>query len=170
MKPINPWEGFVQLQENLEGNGVFLVSVDKEGRANPMTIGWGLLGTVWRRPVFLVLVRPSRFTHHLIEESGGFAVCVPKKGELCDALGFCGTHSGRQVDKVRELGLELLPGRKGRVPLLAGCAVHYECRVVAQTRLAQGKLFSPEIQARYYPEGDLHTLFFGEILAAWRAA
>ena len=169
MKPIDPWAGFSQLQECLGDGGVFLVSIDSQGRANPMTIGWALLGTVWRRPVLLVLVRPSRFTHHLIEESREFAVCVPKRGELREALEFCGTRSGRHLDKVAELGLALTPGREGRVPLLAECDVHYECRVVAQTRLVPQGLLSPEIKAHYYAEGDLHTLFFGEIVAAWKA-
>ena len=123
MKPIDPWAGFSQLQECLGDGGVFLVSIDSQGRANPMTIGWALLGTVWRRPVLLVLVRPSRFTHHLIEESREFAVCVPKRGELREALEFCGTRSGRDLDKVAELGLALTPVSYTHLTLPTICSV-----------------------------------------------
>jgi len=168
VRRIDPWAAFPDVQHQLAGDGAFLVSVGSEGHPNVMTIGWGLLGTIWRRQVFLVLVRPSRYTHGLIEKSDAFAVCVPKAGELSDALAFCGSRSGREVDKVKELGLDLVPGQAGPVPLLAECDVHYECRVVTRTALVPEGLLSPEIRARYYARGDLHTLFFGEILAAWR--
>ena len=168
MRKVDPWEVFPQVQEALTSGGAFLVSADEGGRPNPMTIGWGLLGTVWYRQVFLVLVRPSRHSHGLIERGGHFAVCVPRPGELREALEFCGSRSGRELDKVEALGLELTPGQAGPVPLLAQCDLHYECRVVAHTSLSPEGILSPQIAEKYYPKGDLHTLFFGEILAAWR--
>ncbi len=168
MRKVDPWEVFPQVQEALTSGGAFLVSADEGGRPNPMTIGWGLLGTVWYRQVFLVLVRPSRHSHGLIERGGHFAVCVPRSGELREALEFCGSRSGRELDKVEALRLELTPGKAGPVPLLAECDLHYECRVVGRTPLSPGDTLAPEISDEYYPRGDLHTLFFGEILAAWR--
>lgn len=168
MRAVDPWEGFPQVQEALSSGGAFLLSVDAGGRPNPMTIGWGLLGTVWYRKVFLVLVRPSRYSHGLIERGGHFAVCIPSTGELREALEFCGSRSGRELDKVETLGLELMPGRAGPVPLLAECNLYYECRVVARASLSPEDILPPEISSKYYHQGDLHTLFFGEILAAWR--
>ena len=38
--------------------GLLRVSLDADGKANPMTIGWGTLGSVWGKPLFVVLVRP----------------------------------------------------------------------------------------------------------------
>ena len=168
MRKVDPWAAFPQVQEALSSGGAFLLSPAGAGQANPMTIGWGLLGTVWYRQVFLILVRPSRHSHGLIERGGYFAVSVPRPGELEKELEFCGTRSGRELDKVQELGLELVPGQAGPVPLLAECNLHYECRVVGRTPLSSGDTLAPEISDEYYPRGDLHTLFFGEILAAWR--
>ncbi|MCD5408420.1 flavin reductase family protein [Candidatus Bipolaricaulota bacterium] len=168
MRKADPWETFPVVQAQLAQGGAFLLAPAGDGRVNPMTIGWGLLGTVWYRQVFLVLVRPSRYSHGLIEKSGAFAVSVPRPGEMGEELEFCGTRSGREVDKVAELGLELLPGRAGPVPLMAGCELHYECRVVGRTSLAPRDVLSPEIADKNYSKGDLHTLFVGEILAAWR--
>ena len=47
--------------------GVLLVSgaIDKP---NVMTIGWGTAGIIWGKPTFITLVRPSRYTHGLIEK------------------------------------------------------------------------------------------------------
>lgn len=168
MRKVDPWDVFPQVQEALSSGGAFLLAPDGEGGVNPMTIGWGLLGTVWYRQAFLVLVRPSRHSHGLIERAGHFAVSVPRPGEMETELEFCGTRSGRELDKVKALGLELMPGREGPVPLLAECDLHYECRVVTRTSLRPEDILSPHIAEKYYRGGDLHTLFFGEILAAWR--
>ena len=41
-------------------NRVLLVSQGKEGLPNVMAIGWGTVGIIWGKPIFVVLVRPSR--------------------------------------------------------------------------------------------------------------
>ncbi|HAZ30696.1 TPA: flavin reductase [Candidatus Acetothermia bacterium] len=165
MNAMSPWKRFGEVQEQvLNGDGAFLVAVDKDGRPNAMTIGWIQLGTVWSRPVCLVLVRPSRYTHDCIEQTGAFTVNVPL-GTMNGELAFCGSRSGRKVDKFAELGLRTEPAKKVPVPLLAGCAVAYECRVVVRTEIVLDGILDEQIRAKYYPRGDLHTLFFGEIVA-----
>ena len=47
----------------LTRDGVLLVSVDANGRPNPMAIGWGAIGVIWGKPIYMCLVRPSRYTH-----------------------------------------------------------------------------------------------------------
>lgn len=170
MRPIPPWERFAEVQEQvLHGEGAFLVTADAAGRPNAMTIGWFQLGTVWGRPVAQVLVRPSRFTHGLLVASGEFVVAVPL-GTMGEELAFCGSRSGREVDKFRELSLRSVPGTVVRVPLLLDCALAYECRVVARAELRPEGILDEGIRAKYYPRGDLHTLFLGEALATWDLA
>ena len=38
------------------------------GKANPMTISWGFMGTIWNKPVVIVAVRPQRHTREFIEK------------------------------------------------------------------------------------------------------
>ena len=51
--------------------------------------------------------------------------------------------------------------------------MHFECRVVFQAESDLAKM-DPEIRARSYgsnqatPDGDPHTIYFGELLAAYR--
>jgi flavin reductase (DIM6/NTAB) family NADH-FMN oxidoreductase RutF len=52
--------------------GALLVANDHQGKPNVMTIGWGTIGSIWARPVFLVLVRPSRYSYTRLEEAGDF--------------------------------------------------------------------------------------------------
>jgi len=61
---------------------------------------------------------------------------------------YCGTHSGRDVDKFKETGLVAVPAKNVRPPLIEECVANFECRVVG------------EIET-----GD-HTIFVGEIVAA----
>ena len=56
--------------------GAFLTT-QYGGENNVMTIGWGQIGIIWRKPVMTVLVRKSRYTKTLLDGSKEFTVSVP---------------------------------------------------------------------------------------------
>ena len=68
---------YAAVMRAMTGNGLLLGSYDSVGKANIMTIGWGAVGSVWGLPMWVVLVRPSRYTYHCIEHSKSFTVNVP---------------------------------------------------------------------------------------------
>jgi flavin reductase (DIM6/NTAB) family NADH-FMN oxidoreductase RutF len=145
----------------LRDEGLLLVSEGDDGKPNAMTIGWGLVGTMWSEPFFVVAVRLSRHTHKLIEEAGKFTVCLPSKG-MTEALNVCGTKSGRDMDKLKELGLTARKGTAVEAPYIAECPVHYECEVAFKTQVEKGEL-KEELENRVYASGDYHTLYYGHI-------
>ena len=145
--------------------GLLLVSTDAAGKPNAMTIGWGTIGIIWGKPIFIVLVRPSRYTHGLMEQTEDFTVNVPS-ADLADVVAFCGSASGRDHDKFSEKGLVAVPGKKVKSPVIEQCVIHYECNVVYQTDLNLDRL-PKKILSEYYPARDLHTFYFGEILTAY---
>ena len=168
MKKEIAWSDYTDhLREALSDDGVFLVAVDKNGKANPMTIGWGMVGRVWSRPVFTVLVRRSRYTHGCIQNSDSFTVNVPRLGELKEELLLCGTKSGRDLNKAAECNLRLLPGKKVDTPIIEKCALHYECRIIVRKQLQTDDFFFPEVLEEYYKSNDHHLVVMGEILAAY---
>lgn len=59
--------------------GVLLTSA-ANGKANTMTISWGMLGVEWARPVFVTFVREGRFTRTLLDETGEFTIGIPGRG------------------------------------------------------------------------------------------
>ncbi len=142
---------------------VLLVSRGNEGPPNAMTIGWGQVGIIWRKPVFTVLVRPSRYTYTLIEQSGDFTVNVLPLS-LKELAQYCGTASGRNRDKFKERGLTAVPSLKVKAPLIQECLLHFECRIVHKNDVIPSELAAP-IASAFYPKGDFHRLYFGEILA-----
>jgi len=149
----------------LERPGCLLVSGDAN-KSNVMTIGWGAIGVLWGKPVFMVAVRPSRHTYKFLEETGEFTVNVPRKG-MEAAVAYCGAVSGRDADKFKEKHLTKLAGEKVKAPIIAECCVHYECKVIWKTKVDDSVMAVPdEVKKRFYPKGDLHTVYFGEIVAA----
>lgn len=144
--------------------GAFL-TVSNAGRDNTMTIGWGNIGVIWGKPIFTVLVRPSRFTFGLLEASGEFTVSVPLN-DMSKALAICGSSSGREIDKFAAAGLKKLAGTKIATPVIAGAGLHYECKVVFKQPM-NPLLLAKELGDVCYPNGDHHTIYYGLILASW---
>ena len=85
-------------------NKWMLVTAEKDGKANTLTASWGGLGSLWRRKVAFIFIRPSRYTNEFIEGSGRFTLTF-FDGQK-DALGYLGKTSGRDVpDKAEKAGL-----------------------------------------------------------------
>lgn len=148
--------------ERLQEGGIFLMVQN-----NPMTIGWAQLGVIWGRPTATVYVRHSRHTHALLENSRYFTLSVPEKDAMKEVLRFCGTRSGRDVNKLEAQNLTVLPSRFGGQSGLAGCRFHMECRILHRTEIPMENLEEPAILSRYYPKGDQHTQYIAEILGVY---
>ncbi len=151
-----------QMHTQMSHEGILIAALDAAGRLNPMTIGWGVFGWIWNRPIFTILVRPSRHTYDCIEATGDFTVNV-QPADRVDVVDFCGTISGRDHDKMSELKLTTLPSAHIKSPGIAECPIVFECKVVHLTDLVPPEL--PEnIKTEYYPEGDFHRIYFGQLL------
>lgn len=167
-------EYFVETMRKLEDPGLLLVSTNKQGKSNVMTIGWGLIGVFWGKPVFLLSVRPSCCTHKFIEETGEFTINVPEE-DMNEVVKYCGEVSGREHDKFSECKLKLLKSRIVGPPIVEQCKLHYECRVVHKIdvipRLVPLKFFIRAVIAKIkgilYLRGNYRSLYFGEILAIY---
>ncbi len=142
-----------------------LLTVKSGEKVNAMTIGWGSIGFMWGKPVFMAMVRPSRFTHDMLESTNEFTVAIPR-GDAREALRVCGSESGREVDKLPRAGLSTLPAQKVDAPLLDCPGIHFECKVLYRQDMGQENL-NPATGQTWYPSGDYHTLYFGEIVATY---
>lgn len=164
MKDRTYLDNFDSLMETLT-RGAFL-TVKSENRTNTMTIGWATIGFVWKKEVFMVAVRDSRYTFELIEKSEDFTVTIPTDPGSKDAVMFCGTKSGRDYDKFIECGLNTREAKAVSSPVIDIPGVHYECRIVYKTAMDAAHLDAK--LEKLYPAKDYHTLYFGEILACYQ--
>ena len=144
--------------------GAFLTV--KSGNAlNTMTIGWATFGVVWSKPIMMVAVRSSRHTFGIIEAAKDFTVTVPAGG-MEKEIAFCGSKSGRDVDKFKECNLQTADSRQVASPIIKTPGRHYECRIVYKSAMDPAHL-DKGYDSSLYPKKDYHTLYFGEILACY---
>ena len=155
----------VETLNKLKNPGLLIVGTSKAGKSNVMTIGWGFIGTFWRTPIFIIAVRPTRYTHKFIEETNEFTVNVPAE-DMDKIVETCGTVSGRKTDKIKECKLALKKAKKIKTPIIKQCRIHYECQVVHKLKI-NPKHVPPHIKQEFYPKLNYHTLYFGRILAVY---
>lgn len=157
------------------GNGVLLTTKSGD-KVNTMTIGWGMLGVEWEKPLFIALIRENRFTRHMLEENGEFTVNIPWGTYDKKVLGKCGTTTGKQVDKIKELGLTLEEPSVISVPGIRQMPLTLECRVVYKQKQDAAAISQADCEA-YYPQNvdstntgankDYHVAYYGEIVKAY---
>lgn len=163
-----------RVQESLPGG--ILLTTKAGAKTNSMAIGWGTVGIEWGKPIFIAFIRTGRYTHELLEENGEFTVNVPLDGSARKAIGFCGSRSGRNIDKLKEAGLTLVESETVSVPAIAELPLTLECKVIyKQTQIISA--LPEDIRKGCYPEGvpseatgsnsDAHTAYYGEITAAY---
>ena len=169
-KHINLWEYAGEILEQV--GTAALVTTKAEGEVNTMTIGWGTLGTEWAKPIFTVFVRQSRHTKTLLDKNGEFTINVPRRGaDVKEIMRVCGTKSGRDMNKIQELGLTLEEPDVISVPGIKELPITLECRVVYKQDQDLSFL-DEDKRLRYYApgtanDGDYHTAYYGEVLAAY---
>jgi flavin reductase (DIM6/NTAB) family NADH-FMN oxidoreductase RutF len=158
---VDPFDYIDETNELMRDGGILLVTQDKAGKPNAMTIGWGFLGTIWRNPFFIVAVRHSRHTFKNLEETNSFTVCLPAVN-MEKVLETCGSKSGRDMDKISELGLTAVKSEKVETPYIEESPLHYECQIVYSHDLRPEDL-PEELRGSIYSSGDIHKLYFGEV-------
>lgn len=152
--------------KNLEqlAAGAFLTT-KADGKVNTMTIGWGAIGFQWGKPVLTVMVRASRHTYDLIEKAGEFTVTIPYE-DMKKELGICGSKSGRDSDKIKECGFNLIDGKNIATPSLDIKGMSFECKTVYKSEMTASKL-DKDYNEKWYKDGDYHTIYYGEILESF---
>lgn len=158
------YDHYGEVMDIMTAQGLLLGSYDAAGKANVMTIGWGSIGSIWGIPVWIVLVRPSRYTYECIEHGGCFTVNVPTR-EMGMTSATCGSRSGRDIDKFAECELTAEKAASVLAPTVAQCPINYECQVVHSNDVIPAKL-ADEILSGAYVDGDFHRVYYGKILDA----
>lgn len=130
---------------------VVMVSVaDKAGNKNIITVAW--TGTICSSPPMVsVSVRPERFSHHMIMETGEFVINLTTR-ELAFATDYCGVKSGRDVDKFEQMKLTAVPADVVKAPMIAESPVNIECKVTEVKKLGTHDMFMAEVVAVHADE------------------
>lgn len=144
-----------------------LLTTKRGDKVNSMVIGWGHIGRIWERPVFVAYVRNCRYTWELLEANPEFTVNVPVNGLDRRAFAICGAKSGRDMDKIAEAGLTLVAPEAVSVPAIRECPLTLECRVLYSHPQDASRL-PEDIRRQFYSvETGEHTAYYAQIVAAY---
>ena len=127
---------------------------------NSMTASWGGLGVLWERKVAFCFIRPTRYTREFVERSQDFTLSFFGEQHR-KALSFCGSHSGRNTDKVKGSGLT--PVKESNVVYYDEARLVLLCRKLYFQDIGPERFLAPTINDMY-PEKDYHRMYVGEIV------
>ncbi|MDO4175526.1 MAG: flavin reductase family protein [Eubacteriales bacterium] len=125
----------------------------KDGRNNALAVGFAA-NVSGNPPMAMVGIVPEHFSYQLIKESGEFVINIPTKGFEKEFY-YLGSKSGRDEDKFSVLNLQWENGTKVNAPLLSGCPISVECKVVDCIRTGDHDLFIGSIEAVHCDESWL---------------
>ena len=117
---------------------------DKKGITNPITVAWHTPISK-NPPLYGVSIAPSRYSYGLIKNSKEFVINFADLSIL-EKVHFCGTKTGRNTDKIKDINLKLINSSKINTKSIKECFAHLECKLYKTIDL-----------------GD-HTFFVGEVL------
>ena len=144
----------------LIGKDWMLITAGTRGSFNTMTASWGGVGVLWDKKVCFTFVRPTRYTFEFLEKSEFYTLSFLKE-QYRDILMYCGTKSGRDVNKVTETSLTPVFGEN--TVFFAEARLVMECRKIYVEDIKPGNFLDQAVN-EYYPKKDYHRIYVGEII------
>lgn len=141
-----------------------LISAGTEEKWNTMTASWGGVGIMWGKPSATCYIRQSRYTKEFVDQSEYFTLTFLKDGYR-DVLNRMGSNSGRDIDKMHDSGLTsvFMDGQ----PTFAEASLVLVCKKQGQSDITLDQM-SPDVVNKWYADKDYHTMYIGEIIAAYQ--
>ena len=142
----------IDLQNNLglAPNPVAMISSGDMENSNIATIAW--TGIINSEPMIVyVSIRPSRFSNEIIKKTKEFVINLPD-GKLVKTADFCGTKSGRDVEKFKICNLTKRQSNKINVPYIEECPINLECKVIDIQKFDSHDMFMAEVVATHCDE------------------
>ena len=122
-----------------------MATVGTMENANIITVGWtGILST--DPPRTYISVRPTRYSHKLLEENGEFVINLTTE-KLAYATDYCGIYTGKKVDKFAKCSLTKEEANEVACPLIAESPLSLECKLTEIIPIGTHDMFLADIVA-----------------------
>jgi flavin reductase (DIM6/NTAB) family NADH-FMN oxidoreductase RutF len=106
------------------GQVIFVTSAYSD-KSNIVTLAWHM-PVSHTPPLTAICVAKKHLSAQLITQQKQFAINIPDI-KMMEAIVYCGSHSGRDVDKFKETRLTPLQPKKINVPVITKCIGYIEC-------------------------------------------
>lgn len=144
---------------------MLITAGNKDRGYNTMTASWGHLGSLWGHgggmPTSVVYVRPQRYTKEFVDREELYTLSFFSE-DYKKQLGYLGSHSGRDGDKVAACGLT--PVFDGDCTWFSEAKLVLVCRKLYRAPLVEEGFLDKTVLEDNYPKRDLHDLYIGQIL------
>ena len=170
--PLDTFEGMKLLQPFTTPKMPAVLSAGNKDSHNSCVIGWGLLGVAWSKPLFIVYVKPDRYTYQFMETTEFFTVNFIKKS-LYKKFRIYGNKSGRDINKEEESGAQIQFLDNGGITFKEAEEV-YVCKVMARTYFDEKNLskeiidFYDKASGLFKQTKEPHGVYIGEIIAHYK--
>lgn len=144
----------------LIGGDWMLITAGDMKSFNTMTASWGGLGVLWDKNVAFCFVRPTRHTFEFMNKVETYTLSFFDE-RYRSVLSYCGSHSGKHVNKVKHCGITPIAGSIDDV-YFAEARLVLECRKLYYSDIDPSE-FLVQTLVDVYPEKDYHRMFIGEI-------
>jgi flavin reductase (DIM6/NTAB) family NADH-FMN oxidoreductase RutF len=136
---------------------VIAIAKDKNGKANPVTVGWTMIAS--GEPAMLAIaLTPKRYSTAAIRHSKCFTVAYPSE-EMAKHTLFFGTHSGKDTDKFAETGCKHSPAEKIDSVILDDAVANFECVLENERTCGDHIIFVGKVVACHTNSEDKKRLY-----------
>lgn len=143
----------------------FLITAGNKEEMNTMTANWGGLGYLWNKNVCFIFIRPTRYTYKFVEANDFFTLSFFEE-KYRKELDFCGSKSGRDVNKIEKCGFTPIYFSEGGVAFEEAKLI-MTCRKLYMQDIDPAN-FKDSLIDRNYPKKDYHRMYIGEIVQAYK--
>lgn len=140
-----------------------LICGGNQEKFNMMTASWGGLGHLYNKPVSFCFINPTRYTFHLMENNNTYTLCFFTE-TYRELLNYCGSHSGKEVNKVKESGLTPIFTPSKSVAFSEAWMI-IECKKLVGQQFNKETVFDSEALEKWGE--NLHKMYIGEIINVW---
>ncbi len=154
-------ENFQESPFEMIGNEWMLITAGTPEQLNTMTASWGGLGVMWAKNVAFTVIRPQRFTKEFIDSNISFSLCF-FDSSFKKQLGYLGTVSGRDEDKIKNA--QLTVSYEDGVPYFDEAKTVIICKKLYAQEYKPECFIETELNSKFYPASDHHTLYISEVL------
>lgn len=156
--PINPSHAIAK-------DWMLITAGNAERGYNTMTASWGHLGSLWGTgggmPTAVIYIRPQRYTKEFVDREPFFTLSFFPKA-LQSKLGYLGSHSGRDGDKVAHVGFT--PVFEDECTYFAEASMVLVCRKLYHAPILESGFVDEAVRAQAYPKRDYHEMYIGQIV------
>lgn len=167
MKEIDIKELNINPMKVISEEWMLITAGNEKDGYNTMTASWGHMGSLWASknglPTAIIYIRPQRYTKEFVDREDYYTLSFFDKSYKKE-LGYLGSHSGRDEDKVKKVGLTPIFNEK--YTYFEEAKLVLVCRKLYRAPIKEEYFIDKDIINEMYPNKDFHDVYVGEIVKA----